>query len=98
MCLITRNFINLIILIIITTACQTRGISWDPNFYIGDHQNAAIIDKNGNVVYADEPAFNGYACLSEQKVQELAEILKKARMPRDLKKNLLEKLPIIPIE
>ena len=93
-----RNFINLIILIAITTGCQTRGIKWDPTFYIGDYENAAIVDKDGNVVYADEPAFNGYACLSEQKVQELAEILKKARMPRDLKKNLLEKLPVIPIE
>ena len=88
-----KNCIKLIALILITSACQTRGIKWNPDFYMSDYQNVAIVNEKGHVIYADQEEFNGFACLSEGKVKELAEILKKARMPRELKRNLLEKLP-----
>ncbi len=54
----------------------------------------AIVNERGEYVFADEPAFDLYACLSEAKIKELKEILIKARMPRDYKKKLTKELEI----
>lgn len=71
------RFISLFLLI----GCQT-GIKWNPDFYVGDYENQAIVNEKGIYVYSDEIEFNNYACLSEEKVLELAEILYRARLPR----------------
>ena len=80
-------------LLVFLIGCQT-GVKFDPNFHIGDYLNQAIVDRNGSYVYSDEEKFNQYACMHETKVKELAEILKKARIPKKSKFQMLKTLNI----
>lgn len=82
--------IKILTLVILTSSCGR--IKWDPNFFVSDYINSAIVDRNGVVVYTDTPEFNNYACLSIDKIMELNEILIRARLPKNVKRRLKRKL------
>lgn len=67
-----------------------RGIEFDPDFRKGSHVEMAIVSEEGERVYCEDPAFDEYAAMHETKIMELAEILKKARMPRAEKQRALQ--------
>lgn len=71
-------------------SCQ--GISFNPDWHVGDFEQMAIVPESGPIVFADEENFNNYACMHKLKVQELKEILLRARLPRGQKLKILERL------
>jgi len=74
--------ISLFLPLIIGASSCTTGIKFDPDWHVGDYQNVAIVNEQGQFVFADESNFNNYACMSEQKVKELVTILSRARIPK----------------
>lgn len=84
----------LVMLTILLGSCNTDyvDIEFNPDFYIGDYENEQIINELGQTVSASSPIFNSFRCLSEGKVKELADIIARARLPKKIKKKLLEAL------
>ena len=81
------KFLGAISLTILLISCQ-HGIEFNPDFYIGDYENVSITNEDGKTVYADEPLFNKYACMHEEKVKELKKILSEATISRKAKRKL----------
>lgn len=73
------------------TSCQT-GVKFNPDFHKATSAEQAIVDERGNRIYSDEEAFDSFACMHKVKIKELAEILKKAKIPKSKKKLLIEEL------
>ena len=63
------------------SSCQ--GISWDPDFYVPDSTTGSIVNERGHEVQCFSEEIEAYACLSEQKIKELKEILRRARIPEE---------------
>ncbi len=76
-----RLKISLLLVLLSGASCE-RGIVWDPDFYVGDYARGGITNERDETTYCYEEKFNHFACLSEDKVKELREILAKARMPK----------------
>jgi len=74
------------------TSCVNPGISWSPDFYMADPEHNGIVNERGIFVDASSDQFAGYACLSQAKIKELAEILAKARMPNGQKKMVTDQI------
>lgn len=76
------------VLLILTTffvsSCNTKQINWNPDFYIHDSKSQAIINEKNHIVYCEQVEFDEYASLSKEKIKELAEILRRARLPKQL--------------
>lgn len=87
-----KNSIILLLLLVTAISCTHEGIDWDPHFYIGDYLNEQVIDRNSVTVMCNQPDFNRFACLHEDKVKELIDILSRAEIPDDLKTSLLKTL------
>jgi len=83
-------FLKSSLILFFLVACQ--GIKFDPNPYVSDYKNRGIVNRDGDFVSCAEPRFNDYACLSVEKLKELAEILKRARLPRKEKNQKLKEL------
>ena len=74
---------NALISLILFLGSSCQGIKWDPDFYVPDSASSSIINEKGHQVYCDKKEIEAFACLSEQKIKELKEILKKARIPEE---------------
>ena len=75
----------MLILTVMVISCQT-GIKFDPQWHNADHLRQSIVyshNGNENQVFTDEPEFDQYACMHINKIQELAEILKRAKIPKE---------------
>lgn len=78
------------------TGCYSEEIKWNPNFHINSSHLMGIVAEDGHYVSCSDEAFNEYASLHKDKIKELAEILKRARLPKEIEKrkefivNLLE--------
>lgn len=77
--------------IFFASSCQT-GIKFNPDFHKATSAEQAIVDERGNRIYSDEPEFDNFACMHKEKIKELAEILKKARIPKEEKEIILKKI------
>jgi hypothetical protein len=81
-------------LLILTTffvsSCNTKQINWNPDFYIHDSKSQAIISEKNHIVYCEEVGFDEYASLSKEKIKELAEILRRAKLPRQLEEKRIK--------
>lgn len=69
------------LMMFLNISCEP-GVKWNPDFYMGDHKQEAIVNEENKIIFANEPEFSKVACLREEKIMELAEILKKARVPK----------------
>lgn len=79
--------------IILLSSCS-QGINFDPQWHIGDSKYAQIVPREPlNIVSCSDPEFDHYACMHEDKVKELRELLIRARLPSDQEALLLSKLP-----
>lgn len=72
----------------------TQGINFDPQWHIGDSKYGQIVPREPlNIVSCFDPEFDHYACMHEEKIKELREILIRARLPVEQEALLLSKLP-----
>jgi len=91
-------FVNSLLLglMLLISGCYSEGIKFDPKFHIHNSQIAGIVSENGHYISCNDQEFEDFASMPKEKIKELAEILKRARLPRDLEKrkdfliNLLE--------
>jgi len=83
--------VSLMIFLCGASSCTT-GISWNPNFYKASSVAQSIKDKNENEVMCYDIKFDQFACLHQDKIKELAEILERARIPKEDKDNILKLL------
>jgi len=84
-------------ILFLLASCQ-QGIKFHPDFYIGDYQNERIVNENNIEVFSYEESFNDFACMHKTKVKELAEILKRARIPKEVKANSIKYLQSVPFQ
>lgn len=86
----------LILMTFFVSSCYSEGIKFDPQFHINSSRLIGIIAEDGHYVSCTDDDFNLYASMHKDKIKELSEILKRARLPRELEKrkqfllNLLE--------
>lgn len=74
------------------SSCSTSGIDWDPEFHKASSVRESITNRHNVEIKCSEPRFDEFACLSRDKIKELAEILKRARMPKGDKDKALSVL------
>ena len=84
----------LLLFVVLLCSCSKKALEFDPHFYVGDYKKEQIIDRDGLVVSVKDPEFNKYACMHEDKVAELNEIILRMGMPEDLRKIALDKLKV----
>jgi len=78
--------------LMLLTMVSCAGIKFDADWHVADYKNFGIVNERGEYIYADEEAFNSFACLHESKIRELKEILIRARMSRPMKKKLINEV------
>lgn len=83
--------IKLLVLLSLLSSCGSdHKVNWKPNPFVGDAQNASIINSDGLRIYAEDPLFNDYTCFEKKDILLLAANLQYARIP-DRYKEALEK-------
>ncbi len=82
-------------LVLLTTflgsSCTTP-IKFDPDFYVPQVAEQALINEDGVSVSFDDPQAEMFGCMGPDKLKELAEILTRARMPKKAKRRLMKSL------
>jgi len=91
--LLRKLMINfaIISLFLIASCKDYQNINFNPDFYIGSYEEQAIKNEYGKIVYANEIKFNEFSCLSKEKVLELSDLIKDAKIPKEVK-TILKKL------
>lgn len=64
----------LLIILAMLAGCS-KGILFDPDFHVGDHNVGGIVNDQGQVILATDVRFDGFACMSSDKIKELKQIL-----------------------
>lgn len=78
-----RNVLGILIIsFAILSGCQS-GISFSPDFHIHSSEIQAIISERNDIIYCNEEKFEEYASMHKEKIKELAEILRRARLPKE---------------
>jgi hypothetical protein len=72
----------------------TTGITFNPDWHVGDSHQMAIVPEEGPVVMCEAERFNNFACMHREKVKELKIILQNARIPKKDKEKILKALEI----
>ena len=72
----------------------SRGITFNPDFHVGDSELLAIVPEEGHPVMCEEQRFNNFSCMHKEKVKELRAILSRARLPREQKERIINLLNI----
>jgi len=62
-------------------SCGSTPVEFDPQFKVGDPVRESIVNRFGEETFCHEPSFKKHACLTEEKIKELREILRKAVIP-----------------
>lgn len=81
---------NLVLLILIMLLGSCSGIEFDPYFARPNHNTCEWTHRDGKTVDGMSKDIYNYAALTKEKIKELAEILKRAKMPVEDKKRYLE--------
>lgn len=74
--------LSLIVLLVSSASCKYENVEFDPNYMVGRHAYEYVIDRHGNKIYCTDPQFSEIACLTKDKIKELADILDNAVVPR----------------
>ena len=59
-----------------------NSIKFSPDFYVHDSATQTIISERGDVVSCNDPAFDRFASMHEEKIKELAALLKRAKLKK----------------
>ncbi len=68
-------------MIFFASSCRT-GIKFDPDWYVADHVQMDFMNEDGLIIGCDSPEIEQGAWMSKEKMKELAEILRRARIPK----------------
>ena len=63
-----------------------RPILYSPNFFSHDYMTMTIVNAEGKTISCGDVEFNQLASLTKDKIKELAEIIRRARLPRESEK------------
>jgi len=75
--------LTLIVAMVAYASCVMTGIEFDPNFHLGDSANGQIVPREPfPIISCYDERFDEYACLHQDKIKELREILAKAKLPK----------------
>jgi len=70
--------------LLLLASCQWgKPVNFNPDFYKASSYDFAIVNGENIHVKCDEPKFDEFACLHKDKIKELAEIIKRARLPKN---------------
>ncbi len=64
------------------TLSGCNGIEFDPDFHTVDVRSGGLVNERGEIVFFHEEAAEDFACMHQDKIIELSEILTRARRPR----------------
>lgn len=56
------------------SGCRS-GVKFNPDFYIPDHVSQTITSERGDSIPTNDPRFDNYACMNEEKIKELYRLL-----------------------
>ena len=93
----TRLGISILLVLCFSATCD-RGIIWNPDFHVGDYRMQGITNERQETTFCYEEKFNKFACLIEDKIKELREILAKARLPKETQMSVDKILGAIPFK
>ena len=65
------------------SSCSSRGIKWNPDLHKADSNSQSLVNERSEQVFCYEEKFDEFACLHKDKIKELADILTRARLPKD---------------
>jgi hypothetical protein len=57
------------------------GVSFNPDFYVGDHTSQTIVSERGEGIPTADPRFDEYACMHKEKIKELKALLIRLKVP-----------------
>jgi len=80
-----------LIILLFFISCGTSRIKFDPNFYVASHIDMTIMSETGHIIYAYEPQFSGFACMTKAQIVELMQLLMQTDIPKAEKKLILDK-------
>jgi len=66
---------SLYLVFLFLSASCGRGVTFDPDWYVGDHVNEYIINENGRIIMPHQEEFNNFACMTKEKVKELRKLI-----------------------
>jgi hypothetical protein len=69
-------------LLLLLVGCGSKGVRFDPDFYVGDHRVQGIVSERGDVVPAAVPLFDEFACMHKTKIRELKALLIRLKVPK----------------
>lgn len=77
------------LMIFSAASCGTTGIDFNPDFFVPNREAQSLENELGYKVPYDSEEMNDYACLHKNKIKELAELLRRARIPKIYKDKIL---------
>lgn len=83
---------NYVIFFVISLIIGCQGIKFDPDPYIGDPDNLSIVNSEGISVSCDDVKFSEFAAMHLSKWKELKDILRRARLPKSVRKEIEKSL------
>ena len=79
-------------MIFFASSCGSEKIKFDPRWHRPDIVAMVLIDRDGNRIEMGSERMLNFACMHQDKIAELAEILTRARLPKSTKKHYLRML------
>lgn len=71
---------SLLAFIMIALISCKKGITFDPDFYVGHSEIQAIKSERGDIIFTSDTRFNDFACMHIEKIKELKKILMRQKL------------------
>jgi len=81
---------NIVLIIIILSLIGCKGVSFNPDFHVGDHLTQTIASERGDIIPTDSPRFDEFACMHIDKIKELKRLLLSRNIGRENKKKVTD--------
>ena len=89
---LTNKVLTMLVLLMILSACNSQRVKFNPDAYKANSELEAIVSERNVEIQCRDEKFNEYACMHRTKWEELRTILQSARIPKELKTQLLKQI------